>query len=878
MGATPHKAVTNRFPQEGGNRTAEAPGVVFNPIIGEEGVETPLPNDSSKASLSPPVGGRLRSFRRDWQTNKCSPNVLNIITNGYVLPFLSKPNLVRFPLILSEYKAHQKDQALATCIQSLLSKNAIKRVENVKFLGFYSRLFLVPKPHQRWRPVIDLSRLNTFLHVKKFKMETPESIRTSLIPGEWVSSIDLSDAYLHIPIHPNSRKYLRFCYKSQVFQFTSLPFGLATAPQVFTMIVKEVKLMALSRGLRVHQYLDDWLIRSQSQEEAQVNTQAVADLTPSLGWIINQEKSELKPTQVFSFMGYEYHLDSALVKPTQERFLKLQDLILRLKSKHVLTARCLMLLIGLLTSMEKMVPEGRLHMRPFQFHLKEHWRYPQSLDSLLPWTEAIATHLDWWQNLSNVMKGADLHPKDHSIQLFTDASNEGSGAHLDQNSSKGLWSDREKKATHKRPRIEGGLTGPSRLQGPVPEPNSASCNGQLNSGSLHKQTRRNSLSRDVCSPVEDYDLVPSLSHNIESQAHSRVPECDGRPSVQVKPSAVNRMVTASAGVQTDLPKVVHTSCRLICHSSEPQTSTVRISCPRPKGLGHRCSEHKLDESHCLCLPSYGSPSQGDPKDQAMPLPDHRNSPKLARDALVLGPSAALNRDPTTTPSVNDPTQTVPQVCVPQQPTTAQPPRLVSRSGQLQEQGFSVEVAETIVAPQRSSTRTIYKSKWVLFGKWCRENSVDFSTPSVKQISDFFMYLYEDLNRRPSTIDGYRTAIVDTLGPTAHHIAHNADLHRLLSSFHRDHPKSSRNLPKWNLSVVLNELTKAPFEPMKDTDLKHLTLKTAFLLALASGKRCSEIHAWVANKVSNLCQWEKVALFPSSDFIVKNQLAREVCLR
>ena len=62
--------------------------------------------------------------------------------------------------------------------------------------------------------------------------------------------------------------------------------------------------------------------------------------------------------------------------------------------------------------------------------------------------------------------------------------------------------------------------------------------------------------------------------------------------------------------------------------------------------------------------------------------------------------------------------------------------------------------------------------------------------------------------------------------------------------------------------------------MKDTDLKHLTLKTAFLLALASGKRRSEINAWVANKVSNLGQWEKVALFPSSDFIAKNQLARE----
>ena len=103
----------------------------------------------------------------------------------------------------------------------------------------------------------------------------------------------------------------------------------------------------------------------------------------SLGWIINQEKSELKPTQVFSFVGYEYHLDPAFVKPTQERWLKLQDLILRL------TARCLMSLIGLLASTEKMVPEGRLHMRPFQFHLKEHWRYPQSLVNLSRWSTSF---------------------------------------------------------------------------------------------------------------------------------------------------------------------------------------------------------------------------------------------------------------------------------------------------------------------------------------------------------------------------------------------------------------------------------------------------------------------------------------------------------
>ena len=324
MGAIPLETVTNRFPLAGENQTSEAPGVIFDPIIGEEGVETPPPNDSFKASLSPPVGGRLRSFRRDWQTNKCSSNVLNIITNGYVLPFLSKPNLVRFPLILSEYKTLQKDR--------LYPVSPVKERYRKGGKCKISRVLQSPVSSPQASPKVEasnrLKQAHTFLHVEKFKMETPESIRTSLVPGEWVLLIDLADTYLHIPIHPNSRKYLRFCHRSQVFQFTSLPFGIATAPQVFTIIVKEVKLMALSRGLRLHQYLDDWLIRSQSQEEAHVNTQPVVDLTQSLGWIINQEKSELNPTQVFSFVGYEYHLDSALVRPTQERWLKLQDLIL----------------------------------------------------------------------------------------------------------------------------------------------------------------------------------------------------------------------------------------------------------------------------------------------------------------------------------------------------------------------------------------------------------------------------------------------------------------------------------------------------------------------------------------------------------------------
>ena len=159
-------------------------------------------------------------------------------------------------------------------------------------------------------------------------------------------------------------------------------------------------------------------------------------------------------------------------------------------------------------------------MRPFQFHLEEHWRYPQSLDSLLPWTETISAHLDWWQNPANVMRGADLHPKDRSIQLFTDASNEGWGAHLNQTSTKDLWSDREK-----------------RLHIDVLELKAVSlalrsfkdqCQNQTVLVATDNSTviayinkQGGTHSAEMCA-VEDHDMVPSLPDNIGSQTHSRV--------------------------------------------------------------------------------------------------------------------------------------------------------------------------------------------------------------------------------------------------------------------------------------------------------------------------------------------------------------------
>ena len=160
-------------------------------------------------------GTRLQDFWQVWAKNQAHPRVVSLLQHGYRLDFKILPKLSKIPLILSKYHNKNKDGALHGAVQAMLTKKAITHVRKPTTLGYYSSLFLVHKPMKRWRPVIDLSMLNNHLHVPTFKMETAESIRKSIRQGEWVTSIDLTDAYFHVPIHPQSQKYLRFQTKQE---------------------------------------------------------------------------------------------------------------------------------------------------------------------------------------------------------------------------------------------------------------------------------------------------------------------------------------------------------------------------------------------------------------------------------------------------------------------------------------------------------------------------------------------------------------------------------------------------------------------------------------------------------------------------------------
>ena len=384
------------------------------------------------------LSGGLADFRSHWLSVTDDSFVLSVLEKGYVLPLKERPPLSRVPWKFEPPAQEPKRSFFHEAVEKLLAKGAIERVRDHSSPGFYSRLFLVAKRDGGWRPVIDLSHLNTYLEVPHFHMETPESITKALRPGDWTFSLDLKDAYLHVPMSQGSRKYLRFAYADQVFQFRALPFGLATAPQVFTRIVQSVAACVHKRGIRMHVYLDDWLVRALVHQELIKNREYLLKLCGDLGLEVNIPKSNLTPKQVFVFLGIHFDLVRFECRPSEDRWDRLQSLIKRFMRSTQQTARQWLSLLGMMSSMDSQVPLGRLHRKPLNIALNAKW----NRTSLRQMVE-VGLHdkylIRWWTVRRNVMGGQTMRPFNSRLVVYTDASKQGWGAHTDSNMVSGIW-------------------------------------------------------------------------------------------------------------------------------------------------------------------------------------------------------------------------------------------------------------------------------------------------------------------------------------------------------------------------------------------------------------------------------------------------------
>ena len=395
-----------------------------------------------------PVGGRLTRFLHFWHRLTSDPWVLSVIERGYVFPFKRPPRLTGKRVTRSSVSE------LCEEVVDLSTKCAVEPVPQVQQgLGFYSTYFVVPKKDGGLRPILNLKPFNKSLHRVRFKMETLRTVIAVVQQGNWLASVDLKDAYLHVPVARAMWRYLRFSLPGAGdFQWRVLPFGLSLAPFVFTRIVFTVVAWLRCRGIRLHAYLDDLLLVGDSPQEVQQAVLMTMQVLMHAGFIINLKKSDLVPTQELVYIGALLSpLKGQVLLPVDRRAALIRALSSFSRVGALHSTRLWMQVIGLMAATIQCVPDARLRMRPIQWHVKNRWT-SGSFDQLIMVTCKVREALLWWTCPLNLAQGLPLDPPSPQLTVTTDASIEGWGGHsLVQGQTllfSGIWSPHERAHCH----------------------------------------------------------------------------------------------------------------------------------------------------------------------------------------------------------------------------------------------------------------------------------------------------------------------------------------------------------------------------------------------------------------------------------------------
>ena len=723
-----------------------------------------------------PVGGRLAHFAHFWQNITSNQWVLSIVKRGYQIPFKELPPLSSQPIFF-----HQSQRPeLAEEVNNLLQKRAVEEIIP-ESPGFYSRIFLVPKKNGKLRLIIDLSTLNHYVLTQSFRMETQKKVRNSIHPKDWAFSLDLTDAYLHVLIHPMSRKYLRFTLNNKIFQFRALPFGLSTSPFVFTQLMTAIASHLHTKAISLFPYLDDWLSRNQNRRLLLQHRQFIIHLISDLGLCrtrqaspstsANVSVSSVETSQITSFSSYQglsqYLPSSYLVE--QSSYLQSRSSNQNTLSFSPVVHRCQSIRLGSSSGTRRNSVS---------------W----SMD-----TRSISTPYQSFGNDGNISCFEAITPSHLTI-------------------------------------------------------NSTSVLRQHNCNLIPFSSGRDSFPKSLSRSMELTQLVSSKQDQTHNQTHSREIQHSGRSIIQNKQTDFHRMVSQSKNCQCNFSHDQFSQHRSFCNTSQSQTSSLCVSYPRRKSSCNRCLHDELESHSRLCLSSISSDTECFEQNPSISMQNCPCSSSVAKQILVPRTTKSASVSTNMSSSLSRPSGTVTRKISTSKHSTSCPSRLGIIKQSIRNKKFSREVADHVSRARRASTRQVYDSRWKIFTSWASKRKINPSKATPDIIADFLIYLFKDKNCQVSTIKGYRSMISNTLKFSSNlDIGNDPVLSELIKSFNMQRPVNRPLAPKWDLAFVLSCLCKEPYEPLSTASLIHLSMKTAFLLTMATARRVSEIHAFSIDK-------------------------------
>jgi hypothetical protein len=314
----------------------------------------------------------------------------------------------------------RQDEYMQAAVDDMLKKEAIQvSSENV----ITSPIFTVPKKgdDSKRRPVHNLRWVNQHIQKQKFKMLTMKEVKRAIFKNAYMAKIDLKDMFWQVPVHPRDQRFLGFHWQGKNYTFNGLPMGLTSSPMIATKVFKPVIAKLQEMGHQVLIYIDDLLILGRTQAECEAAVRATLTLLDSLGVIVNWDKSELIPTQVITYLGFEIDSAKMTIKAPANKIKNTKKELKKFLKSDTLSAREVASILGKINSLADAIFPARIHTNGL-LDFKHKILQKGSWNATMQKTASSIEDCRWWiQNLS-VLNGRSLIPTPTDFQAGSDAS------------------------------------------------------------------------------------------------------------------------------------------------------------------------------------------------------------------------------------------------------------------------------------------------------------------------------------------------------------------------------------------------------------------------------------------------------------------------
>ena len=356
-----------------------------------------------------------------WKYIDASEYIIDVVENGYKLPFNSFPTSTH---LKNNKSSLDNPDFVQSAISDLLNNHAVVESPHKPFV---INPLTVAKNATKLRLVLDLRHINQHIALDKIKFEDWKTALQLLKKGDYLYSFDLKSGYHHISIHKDFHKYLGFSWSfngiNRFFYFTVLPFGLASAGHIFTKTIKCLVKYWRSQSINILVYLDDGLGISSSHESALETERNVRSDILKSGFIVNAKKSIWYPTQKLIWLGIQVDLERGVIAIPQPKLVALQSDIKSALTTKRITYRHLAQIVGKLISTSIVlgnIVNLKLRYSHYQIVNRSGWDGHFSLNS------QVTEELTFWLNNVSLLneRSIDSSPVFQKL-VYSDASSSG---------------------------------------------------------------------------------------------------------------------------------------------------------------------------------------------------------------------------------------------------------------------------------------------------------------------------------------------------------------------------------------------------------------------------------------------------------------------